>query len=167
MKSKLILIISLLIIIAFFGCAGVFFSHDTGKVEALFTDTIKALDSEQGLRTLFTSAAVERSEALDKKIDEINEFYKGKSIDVTDYAFYRQSATGYRMHATVRTDSGEYFVCILGSGARRVDSYGIDQLIIEDNQEFRHKKLFKKKEFDKYLEHAEKYGITIRVKGDI
>ncbi len=167
MKAKLSLIITCVIILAIFVCAGVFFSHDSNKVEGLFNETIQALDTEQGLEELFIPAAKEQSETLKADVDRINRFYVGKSISVTDYEFYRETNTGYRMHAVVKTDGGEYFLSIRGNGARKVDPYGLTQLIIEDNKEFQHKKIFKKKEYDKYLDHAEEFGVTIRIKDDM
>ena len=167
MKAKLPIIITCVVIIAVFVCAGVFFSHDTAKVEKLYKETIEALDTEQGLEELFIPAARENAENFKADIDRVNKFYVGKSISVEDYEFYRETNTGYRMHAVVKTDGGEYFLSIRGNGARKVDPYGLTQLIIEDNKEFQQKKLFKKKEYDKYLEHAEEYGVTIRIKDDM
>lgn len=167
MKIKWSLIVTCAIIVAVIVCAAIFFSHNTGKVENLFNETIKALDTEQGLEELFIPAAKEQAETLEKDIDALNKFYDGKSISIEDYEFYRESNTGYRMYATVKTDKGEYFVCILGNGARNVDPYGISQIIIEDSKDFKHKKIFEKKEFDKYLDHADDYGVTIRVKDDM
>lgn len=173
MKKKLILFVVILSTAAVFTLAGVFLSHNTSRVEKLFDETIEALNSEKGLKELFTSNAIDETNNdkdtkrnIDKEIVKLNKFYVGKSVKISDFSCYRESNTGYRMYAYVTTDSGEYFVCILGSGARLVDTYGIEQIIIEDSQEFKHKNLFKKKEFNKYLDHAEEYGITIRVKGD-
>lgn len=167
MKIKLSLIVTCVIIVAVIVCAAIFLSHNTGKVEGLFNETIKALDAEQGLEELFLPAAKEEAKTLKKDIDSINRFYEGKSVSIEDYEFYRESSTGYRIYATVKTDKGEYFVCILANGARKIDTYGISQLIIEDSKEFQHKKIFKKKEFDKYLDHADEYGVTIRLKDDM
>ena len=167
MRAKLPLIITCVIILAFFVCAGVFFSHDTGKVEGLFNETIQALDTEQGLEDLFLPVANEQTKDLKADVAALNKFYDGKSVGIENFEMYRESSTGYRMYATVKTDKGEYFVSILGSGARKVDPYGITQIIIEDNREFQHKNIFKKKEFDKYLDHAEEFGVTIRIKGDM
>ncbi|MCR5652378.1 MAG: DUF5104 domain-containing protein [Ruminococcus sp.] len=166
MKAKIGIILSILLVIALFVCMGIFFSHNTDRVEELFNDTVKALDTENGLKVLFTPTAVDNTKTLDLQIDRVNKFYVGKSVEVKDFTIYRESNNIYRMNATVKTDGGEYFVSLAGCGARRVDPYGIDQLIIEDNQEFQHKNLFKKKQFDKYLEHAKEFGITIRTKGD-
>lgn len=167
MKAKLSLIITCVVILAIFVCAGFFFSHDSSKVEGLFNETIHALDTEQGLEELFIPAAKDQSETLKADIDAINKFYDGKSVSIENFTFYRETNTGYRMYATVKTDKGEYFVSIRGNGARKVDPYGLTQIIIEDNKEFQHKKIFEKKEFDKYLDHAEEYGITIRIKDDM
>ena len=167
MKAKLSVILTCFVIIAVFLCGAIFFSHNTGKVEGVFNETIKALDSEQGLEELFIPEAKDQSKTLKKDIERINKFYEGKSVSIEDYNFYRETNTGYRMYAVVKTDRGEYFISIRGNGARKVDPYGITQLIIEDNKEFQHKKIFKKKEFDKYLDHAEEFGITIRIKGDM
>ena len=167
MKSKVILIVSIILVVALFACGAFFFSHNSSRVETLFNDTIKALDSDSDLHPLFTDAAKNESKTLKDDIKSLNEFYLGKSVEIEDFHFYRETNTEYRMYATVITDRGEYFVCMLGSGARLVDSRGLKQLIIEENHEFQHKKIFKKKEFDKYLDHAEEYGVTIRTKGDI
>ena len=166
MKGKYILVIFVVLFVVLIGCGAFFFSHDTNRVEALYNETIKALDTEKGLEQLFTPAAVENNKTLRQQINKINEFYVGKSTSIENFTMYRESNNIYRMYATVKTDGGEYFVCIAGCGARRVDPYGIDQLIIEENQAFQHKNLFKKKQFDKYLEHAKEFGVTIRIKGD-
>lgn len=166
MKAKIILIISLILTVALICCGAVFFSHHPDNVENLFNDAIKALDNEQGLEELFLPSVKEESKTILRDIRKINKFYVGKSVEINDYNFYRESATGYRMYAVVKTDADEYFVCMSGTGARMVDSLGLNQLIIERNEEFQHKKIFKKKEFDKYLDHAEEFGVTIRVKGD-
>ena len=166
MKSKLILIASLLGVIALFVCAAIFFGHDQSRVEPLFNETIKALDSEKGLDELFIPAAVEKSESLKEDIAEINKFYAGKSTEIDNFKIYRETNTGYRMSAIVKTDGGEYFISILGSGARLVDAHGISQLVIDDKKVYDEKKLHKMKKYDKYIKKADDFGITVTVNYD-
>lgn len=166
MRNKAILIGIGIGLIVMFVVLGIFFGRHPSKMENLFNDTITALDNEEGLKELFNDYAIEESPELDKDIKTINEFYEGKSVEVKKLKVYHESSNVYRMHATVVTDKGKYFVCIGATGSRIVDNYGISQLIIEKSKEFQKKKIFKKDEFAKYISHAKPYGVTIRVKGD-
>ena len=166
MKKKAVLIIGLAVFIAVIACFGVFFGRDGAKMEKLFSNTVAVLDSGEGLKELFNNAAIGNSPTLDADIAALNEFYQGKSVEVKNPKVYHEAGAIYRMHATIVTDKGKYFISIAATGARMVDNYGIQQLVIEDSKEFEHKKIFKKDEFAKYNSHAAEFGVTIRTKGD-
>lgn len=162
MKAKNILIICGAALAAMVVCFAIFFSADAGKIETLYNDAVKALDNEKGLKELFLDKAVNESETLNEDIAEVNKFYRGKMVSISDFKVFRESGTEYRAYGYVKTTEDEYFVCIAATGARRVDKLGIRQFIIEDAREFRNKKIFEKKELGKYEDHAKEFGATVR-----
>lgn len=167
MRNKAILSILGISLVVLFIVMGIFLGRSDSKMQDLFDKTITALDNEEGLKELFNDYAVKESKTLDEDIKALNDFYKGKNTEIKKLKVFHESSNVYRMHATVTTDKGKYFICIGATGSRLVDNYGISQLIIEDSKEFQNKKIFKKDEFSKYVSHANAYGVTIRKKGDM
>lgn len=166
MKKKVIVGGLIVLLIALIITLPFFFGQDTGKVDALFNDTIKALDTDSDLSGLFLEKTKQYADTLDENISELNEFYEGKSVEINDYCVYHETDDLYRAYAVVKTDKDEYFVCMSATGGRPVDAVGIKQLIVEKYGTFKGKNIIKNKILKDYTKQARVIGITVRTPGD-
>lgn len=164
MKGKIILGASIVVFVAFVICASIFFSADMNKVTPLYDKVIEALDEEHGLKELFLDETLEKkADIMDEKIETANDYYEGKSVDISKFKIYRESASYYRAYAVVKTDAGkEYFVSAALSGARSVDPLGVKQVIIDDRGKHHKKNFFKAEKFKDYLKKSTDYGVSLR-----
>ena len=161
MKKKVVIAISAVLILAFLTCSCIFFSSDVDKLNPIYDEIIQSLDTKQGLKELFLQETLDNAKNLDEKIEDAYNFFQGNSIEVKDYKIYRESNKIYRAYAIVKTDKSEYFVCAGISGARKVDTIGVKQIIIDDTGKYLNKKFFKFEKFQKYMSKTKEYGITI------
>lgn len=167
MKKAFVLIISLVLIIGVVVTFAVFFGNDSSKINDIYNQTIQSLDNNgAGLKELLLDDAKKYSLDLDRNIDELNEFYQGKSTSVDNLTIYHETDNIYRAYATVTTDKDKYFLCIAATGARRVDTPGVKQIIIEKENTFSKKNVIKKRILNEYSKKARTYGVTVRTPGD-
>ncbi len=166
MKKKVIIGGLIVLLIALIVTLPFFFGQSTDKIDALFNDTISALDTDRDLSSLFLENTRQYADTLSENTAELNEFYEGKSVEINDYCVYHETDDIYRAYATVKTDKDEYFVCMSATGGRPIDTVGIKQLIVEKYSTFKGKKIIKNKILKDYTKQARVIGITIRTPGD-
>jgi hypothetical protein len=167
MNKVLTAIIAVCVVLAIIVSLAVSYGNNSSNIEKLFYDTVKSLDnSGEGLNDLFLPEAKKYIFTFNNQVNELNEFYEGKSTSVDDLDVYHETDSTYRAYATVTTDKGKYFVCISATGARAMDAKGIKQLIVEKYETFSKKKIIKKHLIKDYAKQARTYGITLRTPGD-
>lgn len=172
MKKKALISGLIFLLIAVIICFAVFFGNNTSNIEELFNKTVTTLNSDNSeeLKNLFLENAKKYSIDLDGNIDEVNEFYKGRTISpkqIENLTVFHETDNIFTAYAIVKTDANKaYFVCIKATGARLVDEKGISQLIVEDYNTFKGKNIFKKHILKDYQKQARTYGITVRTPGD-
>ncbi len=171
MKAKAKVVIYILLIVAAISALSIFFGINEGNINTLYSRAVNSLDNGgEGMKELFLDEANEKSDNLEADINAACSFYKGKSVEIKDTKIIHNTASEFVMYGTVVTDESEYYVCMVATGARLADAYGIKKIIIEDNEQFSGKKILSKKnypdKFIKYLGHSKEFGITIRVPGD-
>lgn len=167
MKKFIVAGVTIFLLLALILSFAFFFSNDTSKIENIFNKTVKSLDNScVGLKDMFTEDAKKYSVDLDGNIDELKNFYQGKSIKIEDLKIYHETDNLFRAYAAVTTDKDKYFITISASGARRVDTQQIKQLVIAKYDEFDYQYVIKKKHLMSYHKQARVIGVTVRHPGD-
>lgn len=167
MKKVIIAVVTIVLLLALIITFSYFFSNDTSKIENIFNQTVKSLDNScEGLKDMFTEDVKKYSLNLDGNIDELRDFYQGKSTKVEELTIYHETDNLYRVYAIITTDKDKYFLTISASGARRVDPQELRQLVIEKYDTFDYKEVIKHKHLMSYHKQARIIGITVRKPGD-
>lgn len=167
MKKYIVTGVSIVLLLALIVTFAYFFSNDTSKIENIFNQTVKSLDNScEGLEDMFTEDAKLYSNDLNANINELKEFYQGKSTKVEDLTIYHETDNLFRAYAIITTDKDKYFLTISASGARKVDPQQIKQLVIEKADTFDYNYVIKKKHLMAYHKQARVIGVTVRMPGD-
>lgn len=167
MKKYIVAGVTIVLLLTLIVTFAYFFSNDTSKIENIFNQTVKSLDNScEGLKDMFTEDAKKYSNDLDGNINELKEFYQGKSTKVEDLVIYHETDNLFRAHAIITTDKDKYFLTISASGARYVDPKQIKQLVIAKYDEFDYQYVIKKKHLMSYHKQARVIGVTVRQPDD-
>lgn len=159
-----LVILSLIILVVVFAFL---FGNNESNIENIYNQTLQSLDNGgSGMKDLFLEDAKKYNRHLDENIDELNNFYQGKSQSVDGLTIYHETDNLFRAYATVTTDKDKYFLCISATGSRYVDAKGIKQIIIEKESTFKGKKVLKNHILKNYVNVARILGPTVRTPGD-
>ncbi len=171
MKKAFIVTLSLVLLVAVIAGMAVFFGNDGSKINDIFYQTVESLDKDcSGLKSLLLDDAKKYCKHLDENIDELKDFYEGSAVSpkaIENFTVFHETDNIYTAYGVVPTDAGKkYFVCIQATGARIVDAKGVKQIIVEDYDTFKGKKVIENKKLKDYQKQARVVGVTVRPPGD-